>query len=127
MKDYEQARLRALRSATGDFRQAMRLMRAEDPQAAEDGFGLLRDIAAEHVQELLDEFSRESEPSMRCWLLELIGEARSPQAFARLAAELYSDDESLRDWAHRGLVLLDTREARRLLWQWENDLAAPSL
>jgi hypothetical protein len=95
----------------------MRLMRRHDPQLAEDGFQRLRAIAGQHVDELIEEFGRERDHGLRCWLLELIGEARSGRAFDVLAAELQSEDESLRSWAARGLRLLDTAEARRLLWQ----------
>lgn len=93
------------------------MMRSRDPQAAEDGFQLVREVAGEHVDELIEEFGRAAEPGIRRWLLELLGEVRSPQAFKVLAAGLDSDDESLRSWARRGLELLDTKDARRLLWQ----------
>jgi hypothetical protein len=95
----------------------MRLMRRRDPQLAEDGFDRLRAITGAHVDKLIMEFGRERDHGVRCWLLELIGEARSDRAFAVLAAQLDGDDEALRGWAERGLRLLDTAEARRLLWQ----------
>ncbi|MGN9807741.1 hypothetical protein ACTMSW_00050 [Micromonospora sp. BQ11] len=57
---------------------------------------------------------READQGLRCWLLELIGDARSPRAFALLVEELHSRDESLRDWAERGLRL-DTKESRPVL------------
>jgi hypothetical protein len=100
-----------------EFERALRLMRRQDPQVAEDGFGLLQQIAGEHVDELIVEFGRETDHGLRCWLLELIGQARSPRAFDLLVAQLQSEDESLRDWAGRGLRLLETKEARRVLWQ----------
>lgn len=117
MDDYEHARAQALRNAAGDFAKAMRMMRSGDPQAAEDGFLLVQEIAAQHVDELVEEFGREVRHGKRCWLLELLGEVRSPQLFTLFAAELDSDDESIRWWAQRGLELLDTKDARRLLWQ----------
>ena len=54
---------------------------------------------------------------MRRWLLELIGEARSPDALSLLVEQLYGSDESLRDWAVRGLEMLDTKPAREQLWR----------
>ena len=54
---------------------------------------------------------------MRCWLLELIGAARSPDALPVLGAQLDSSDESLRYWAVAGLEKLGTPEARTLLWR----------
>jgi hypothetical protein len=45
---------------------------------------------------------------VRCWLLELIGEARSPQALPVLVEQLNGDDEALRSWAVRSLEQLDT-------------------
>ena len=62
------------------------------------------------------EFQTEKDHGLRCWLLELIGEARSEKAFDLLCEQLQSSDERLRDWAIRGLRKLNTREARRALF-----------
>ncbi|MDT4987584.1 MAG: hypothetical protein QOI74_1678 [Micromonosporaceae bacterium] len=121
--DYERAREKAVRSATGNFRRAVRMMRSRDPQELEDGFALLRDIAHEHAPELLVEFDRETGYRTRFLLLELIGESRSPLAFDVLAAELLNDDEVFRSRAEHGLSLLETKEARRVLWQHQNNRA----
>lgn len=103
---------------TARFERAMRLIRKQSPQAREDGFGLLLPHAAEHVDELMAAFVVDQDDhGLRCWLLELIGEAQSPKALALLVEQLHSDDESLRDWALRGLELLDTKEAREQLWR----------
>jgi hypothetical protein len=103
---------------TKRFEQGMSLMRQRDPQKREDGFELLRAVAEEHVDELLEAFGAEHDDhGLRCWLLELIGEARSPKALPVLVSHLGSDDESLRLWAERGLQLLDTKEARTALWE----------
>ena len=95
----------------------MRLMRKHDPQLKEDGFGMLLPVASDVVTQLMQEYESESDHGLRCWLLELIGEARSTDAMPILSRELRSDDESIRDWARRGLENLDTKEARTLLWQ----------
>jgi len=59
----------------------MRLMRKHDPQLQEDGFHMLRPHAAEHVDELIAEFRAEKKDhGLRCWLVELIGDARSEAA-----------------------------------------------
>jgi hypothetical protein len=100
-----------------EFEQAMYLMRRHDPQQRDDGFAMLRVHAAEHVDELVAEFLRESNHGLRCWLLELIGYARSAHALPLLVQQLDSQDEALRGWAVRGLQLLGTREARRALFQ----------
>ncbi|WP_028568572.1 HEAT repeat domain-containing protein [Salinispora tropica] len=100
-----------------EFERALRLMRRHDPQLVEGGFGWLREMAGAHVDDLIVEFGRETDHALRCWLLELIGETRSPRSFDLLVAQLQGEDELLRDWAGRGLRLLDTKEARRVLWQ----------
>jgi hypothetical protein len=103
---------------TKRFEEAMRLMRRRDPQTREDGFQLLLPYAAEHVDELVAAFGQEgADHGLRCWLLELIGEARSPEALSLLVEQLRSDDESLRGWAVRGLEMLDTKPAREQLWR----------
>lgn len=96
----------------------MGLMRRRDPQGREDGFRLLLPHASDHVDELMVAFVEEGEDhGLRCWLLELIGEARSPSALSLLVEQLHGDDESLRDWAVRGLEMLDSKPAREELWR----------
>ncbi|MQM27562.1 HEAT repeat domain-containing protein [Glycomyces albidus] len=102
------------------FRDAMRLMRDHDPQRQEDGFHALLPVASEYIDELLEEFQAEHDDhGLRCWLLELIGEARSSKGLPTLADQLNSSDEVLRGWAEHGLRLLDSKEARRILWEAE--------
>jgi HEAT repeat protein len=93
------------------------MMRKHDPQVREDGFGLVRQVAPEHVADLVTAYSREEDHGLGCWLLELIGEARSPEALPVLSEALASQDESIRDWARIGLEKLGTKEARTLLWR----------
>jgi hypothetical protein len=103
---------------TNRFREAMRLMRKRNPQTQEDGFHRLLPYASEHVEELIAEFHAErADQGLRCWLLELVGEARSPAALPFLVAELDEPDERLRQWARRGLERLDTKPAREALWR----------
>ncbi|MGW3891626.1 HEAT repeat domain-containing protein [Micromonospora chokoriensis] len=89
------------------FQQAMRLMRSHDTQTQEDGFHQLRPHVAQHLDELITEFNHETAHGLRCWLLELIGEARSEQALPVLIEQLHGANESLRSWAARGLELRD--------------------
>ena len=105
----------------GEFERALWLMRRHDPQLAEDGFQRLSEIAGAHVGELIVEFGLETDHGLRCWLLELIGQTRSTQSFNVLVAQLQGEDEALRGWAERGLTLLDTKESRRVLWQYEQN------
>ena len=98
------------------FKAAMKLMRKHDRQLMEDGFHTIQARAAEWLPDLIVAFEQESDHGLRCWLLELIGHSGSPDALPTLAAHLDDPDESLRDWAVRGLRHLDTPESRRLLW-----------
>lgn len=99
------------------FRKCMEAIRRSDPQAQEDGFHQLLPHAGEHVDELIEEFRNEENLGLRCWLLELIGAAKSPDAFEFLAGQLRSPDQQLRFWAIVGLHKLGTQEASTLLWQ----------
>lgn len=102
---------------TDRFQHAMRLMRRHDPQARENGFHLLLPNAAEHVDALIAELSHERDHGLRCWLIELIGEARSPRSGDILTEHLHGDDAELRSWAARGLEKLNTKAARHELWK----------
>jgi hypothetical protein len=100
------------------FHDAMRLMRSRDPQCQEDGFHQLLPHAADHLDELIAQFGQEQgDHGLRCWLRELTGAARSPQALPVLTAQLNSEDEPLRDWAAARLKKPGTPEARTLLWR----------
>jgi hypothetical protein len=89
-----------------------------DPQAQENGFHLLLPAATEHVDQLIAEFAKErDDQGLRRWLLELIGQARSPKALSVLTEQPHSDDESLRCWAAKGLEQLATKPARYELWK----------
>jgi hypothetical protein len=107
-------------TANERFARAVREMRSPDPQRREDGFDFLREHADSFVDELIAEFAAEfaagrDDHGLRCRLLELVAETRSPRALPLLASLLQDEDESLRFWAGRGLEMLDTREAREEL------------
>ncbi|MGQ0467794.1 MAG: HEAT repeat domain-containing protein [Sporichthyaceae bacterium] len=99
------------------FDRAMQMMRQHNPQTQEDGFALLRPVAVDHLPELIEAFETEQDHGLKCWLLELIGLARSEGAFSVLERELSNDDESLRDWAVLGLRQLNNKQARAALWE----------
>ena len=94
----------------------MRLMRQRDAMTQEEGFHALLPHAHEHTQQLMDEFAHETDYGLRCWLLELLGEAKDPKTLPLFLEYLSGDDDMLRYWAIRGLKLLNTKEARRALW-----------
>ena len=106
------------------FKKCMEMMRSRDPQVQEDGFHWLLPHAPEHVGELIDAFHSEEDFGLRCWLLELVSEAKSEAAFDFLAQQLRSDQWQFRSWAIRGLRDLNSKQARSLLWDarsWELD------
>ena len=99
------------------FRASLALMRSRDGGTSEDGFYYLLPHAAENVEALIAEFAQEMDLGMRYWLLELIGAARSPIAFDLLIALLKDEDDSIRRRAIWGLQKLDSKDARRILWE----------
>jgi hypothetical protein len=108
------------------FKKCMAMMRKHDSQTQEEGFFSLEPHAGEHVHLLIEEFGKEKGHGLRCWLLELIGSAKSPDAFEFLAGLLRSNDERFRYWAIWGLKKLGMKEARTLLWQARSfTLASP--
>jgi hypothetical protein len=99
------------------LKKCMAMMRKRDGQTKEDGFHWLLPHAKVYVHELIEEFDKEKDLGLRCWLLELIGSSQSPHTFSCLAGQLRCNNECLRHWAIWGLAQLDTKEARSLLWQ----------
>ena len=90
-------------------------MHSKDPQLSEDGFHLLMSIAADHIDELIEEYRRDDTPGY--WLLELIADAKSPRAFDVLVEALDHEYEWYRSRAEGGLRDLGTKQARRLLFE----------
>lgn len=102
------------------------MMRSRDPQRQEDGYHRLLPHAADHLDALIEEFEAEQDDNgLRLWLLDLIGEAKSPAALPLLGAQLYAADESFQGWAVAGLEKLDTSESRTLLWRARCNGAIP--
>lgn len=99
------------------FEECLRMMRKHSKEIQEDGYHHLMTHAAEFVNQLMDQFQIEEDRGIRWWLLELIGEAKSPEAFPLLVECLRSDDQYLRQRAIWGLLKLDTKDARRVLWE----------
>lgn len=87
-------------------------MRKSDPHLQEDGFHFLLPHAKDYINELIKEFKSEKDHELKCWLLELIGESKSPLSFEVLKENLSSDSELLRYWAINGLKNLNSKEAR---------------
>jgi hypothetical protein len=104
------------------FDKCMEMMRSRNPQTQEDGFHFLLPKASEHIRDFIAAFESEKAFGLRCWLLELIGAAKSNDAFGFLSGQLQSSEWQLRYWAIKGLKELDTKESRTLLWNarsWE--------
>ena len=100
----------------------MRMMRGQvSPvdigNTPEDALFYLQSRAREYADELIAEFKIEARPGVRAYLLELIAEAKSVKALSVLAECLRSDENDLWGWAIKGLCKLDTREARKVLWE----------
>lgn len=100
------------------FSACMKMMRRRNPQMQEDGFHALLHRASEFVEDLTREFLLEKhDHGLRCWLLELIGEAADARALELLVDQLNSDDAALQTWAIYGLRKLNTVEAREALFK----------
>ena len=102
---------------TPDVKHCMALMRKQNSNLQEEGFHLLLPHAAKFVDELIAEFRAETDQGLKCWLLELIGHARSQKAFSFFEEQLSVGNLSYRDWAVKGLEKLNTKESRALLFE----------
>lgn len=78
---------------TLNFAECLAMMRKRDALIAEEGFHELLPRASQHVDELMKAFAVETQHGVRCWLLELIGEARSERALDLLCEQSRSADE----------------------------------
>jgi HEAT repeat protein len=93
------------------------MMRHSNGGVSQDGFGWLAERAAQYVPQLMAAFWNDDNAAIRPWLMELIGDAKSPTTLPFLLERLGDDDVSIRDWAVRALQHLDTKESRTALWR----------
>lgn len=107
-------RERLLKRAEGNFGRSLELMRSRDPQLREDGFGLLGPLACAYIEELITEY-RHPDTVDRYWILELIADSGSDQAFDLLVEALDHEREDFRWRAARALQ--NFKEGRRLLFE----------
>jgi hypothetical protein len=108
------------------FEKCMAMMRKRDGWTKEEGFHWLLPRAGDYVHELIEEFGKEQGFGLKYWLLELIGAAKSPDAFDFLAEQLRGTEQQFRVLAIRALKYLGTKEARTLLWEARSfNLASP--
>jgi hypothetical protein len=80
------------------------------------GLGILRNHAAEHVEEFIEALQAPENESVRWLLLEAVGATHSDAVVPIVATYLQSSDSDLWDWAIRALREIDTKESRRALW-----------
>ncbi len=99
------------------FNKCIQMMRSHDGENREDGFGWLAQHASQHVNELIEAFADNENLGLRSLLIELIGVAKSSEAFPFLATQLRAHDWRFRKWAIVGLKNMDAKEARTLLWE----------
>jgi len=83
----------------------------------DDVMGDLQEHASTNIEDLLAAFRAETDSRVRTLLLSVIAETRSPAALPIFAEILLGDDEELQVWAARGLHVLNTKDARKLLWE----------
>jgi len=95
----------------------MKMMRSHEAETKEEGYHSLLPHASEHIPELLVAFQAEQNHGLRCWLFELLGAARSPDLLPLFANALKGEDWALSSQAFRSLRMLDTKEARRLMFE----------
>ena len=86
----------------------------------------LCDHAQEHAKELIEEFEahQESDTELKYTFLEILAQGQVREAFPVFRNSLNSPDARLRCWAELALKKLDTKEARRVLF--EHDRESPS-
>jgi hypothetical protein len=99
------------------FKKCMQLMKEKNHQTQEEGFHMLLPYANECIELLIEAFRKEQDFGLKCWLLELIGESKSPLSFPVLKEMLSSENERLQSWAVWGLENLDTKESRTELFR----------
>lgn len=67
MRDWEAERDRRIQHARGDFARSLKLMNSRNPEISDDGFYLLSLLAADHIDELIEEYRRDGSRAVCCW------------------------------------------------------------
>src|SRR6185312_2694678 len=99
------------------FEACLTMIKSRDGALAEAGFQLMRPHASEYVDQLITAFWEAESPGLQYWLLELIGESSSQTAISFLVGRLHGERDDLRRGATFALQKLNTKDARRALWE----------
>lgn len=76
--------------------------------------------AFDHSGELIAAFQAETDKRVKTLLLSALAQAQVQDAFPLYVEHLTGPDEGLRTWAAYGLHRLNTKKARRVLWQGQS-------
>jgi hypothetical protein len=95
----------------------LEMMRSKNAMIQEEGFYFLAPQASKYLDALIAAFQAEEDNHLRAWLLELIAEAKSPQALPILIEYANSSNHALRGWAKSGLKALNRASENSLSMQ----------
>ena len=117
--DPEYQRYRRTHPKFPGVKACVELLRNRNVQGAYlDGvMGDLQEHASTNVHDLLVAFTAETDGRVRALLLSVIADTASPTAFPTFVEVLFGEDEDLRVWAARGLHILRTPDAKKVLWE----------
>jgi hypothetical protein len=76
--------------------------------------------APQVVLELIQAGRDDANTNVRWVILEILGRVQATEALSLFNDYVTADNESIREWAARGLAALDTKVARRKLWEVRN-------
>lgn len=79
--------------------------------------GVLEEHAPDYGSELIEAARATTGTRAHCILLSILAEMKLPESISLFVDLLQSEDERARFWAMQGLRTLDTKEARRALWE----------
>ena len=79
----------------------------------------LKEHAAQHLEELMSAIRADENAGIRLMLMGALEEAAVPESLPLWKEYLQSGNDEERQYAERALKAINTKEARRLLWEHE--------
>ena len=104
-----------------EFKQAIDMLRSEDPMTYEDGFHWLIGFADEYLEQITTLMQNELNPDRRSKLIEVLGHCKNEKAITVLASELTSEHRDVRFWAHSQLEYFENPKAEEIAKKYKTE------
>lgn len=99
------------------FKDFLKLLRSNNSFSRDEAYFMLLPFVNQFIPELKAAFETEPKVISKIYLMQLLEEAKSPELLEFFQKNLSHEEEAIRDCALHGLEKINTKEAKRIVWE----------